>query len=81
MKLLDKRGRLTRYGLSCGYVERFETPYFFLTLLMKGSTIFVRLYNRETGGRSESDCKTVREAYKLFNQLKKQVCDGAKRLV
>lgn len=57
-KFYTKRGRLNRYALACGYVERVATPvetadFKSVTLNMEGSVIHVFVYKRETGRRSQ----------------------------
>lgn len=73
MQLLTKQGRLTRYAMACGYIEKTETPRYFITLLMDGSAIMVRTYNRETGDRGQVNCRTAREGYKAYNTLRREL--------
>lgn len=70
-QLLTKSGRLTRYALACGYIERVESPKVFITLLMDGSAILVRVYNRETRDRFQCRVGSMKEGYWLFGQTKK----------
>ena len=78
MKLLDSRGKLTRYAMACGYIERTETPQHFVTLLMDGSVIMVRTYNRETGERGQANCRTTREGYSAYNALRRKYAHDTK---
>lgn len=73
MELLNARGRLTRYGLSCGYVERTETPYHFITLMMEGSTILVQVYDRILQIKSQKVCRTVGAGYIEYNRLRREL--------
>ena len=70
-QLLTRSGRLTRYALACGYTERVESPKVFITLLMDGSAILVRVYDRETRDRFQCRVGSMREGYWLFGRLKK----------
>lgn len=73
MELLNARGRLTRYGLACGYIERTETPKHFITLLMDGSTILVKIYNRETQQHTQKVCKTAHAGYIEYNRSRREL--------
>lgn len=72
--LTDSRGKLTRYALACGYIEKTETPTHFITLMMDGSVVMVRTYNRESGERGQTNCRTMRDAYKAYNAMRKAFC-------
>ena len=69
-QLLTKQGKLTRYALACGYIEKTETPKHFITLMMDGSTIMVRAYDRETRERGQCNCRTAKEGYKMYKSLR-----------
>ena len=77
MELMNARGRLTRYGLSCGYVERTETPYHFITLMMDGSTILVKVYDRIMQTSSQKICRTVGAGYIEYNRLRRELIFNA----
>lgn len=65
MQLLTKQGKLTRYAMACGYIEKTETPTHFINLMMDGSVIMVRTYNRETGSKGQASCRTARDGYRV----------------
>lgn len=75
-KFYTKHGRLTRYALACGYVERVATPanmddFKSVTLIMEGSVIQVFVYERRTGRRSQFSTQSIAEARRVFSsQLK-----------
>lgn len=71
MQLLTKQGKLTRYAMACGYIEKTETPKHFITLMMDGSVIMVRTYNRESGERGQTNCRTARDGYRAYNVLRR----------
>lgn len=71
MKLLTARNKLTRYALACGYIERTETPKYFITLYMDGSTIMVRVYNRERKELGQNNYRTMSSAYKAYNAYRR----------
>lgn len=73
MQLLSARGRLTRYGLACGYIERTETPYHFITLMMEGSTILVKVHDRTMQTTSQKSCRTVGSGYIEYNRLRREL--------
>jgi hypothetical protein len=47
LELKDKRGRLTAYGLACGYVEKREHGAINVTLWREHSCYHVRAYDNE----------------------------------
>lgn len=69
--LLTRSGRLTRYALACGYIERVVGPKVIITLLMDGSVVLVRVYNRETRDRYQCRVGSMREGYWLFGEMKR----------
>lgn len=50
-KLVTRGGRLTNYGLSCGYMERRYSGELRITLWKEGEGFHVRGVNRLTGKR------------------------------
>ena len=71
MKLQTKSGRLTRYALSCGYVERSERDYgtidyHSVTLRMDCSVIQVLTYSR--GRASQFTARNIKEARRVFSE-------------
>lgn len=72
-RLLTKNGKLTRYAMACGYIEKTETPTHFITLMMDGNTITVRTYNRETRERGQCNCSTAKEGYRMYKALRASI--------
>lgn len=74
-KLRRKDGRLTAYGLACGYVEKFEGGGKILTLWHEGGTVYhVRLYDLDNHTRVFWEgFEKLTEARKLFDVTKKRM--------
>jgi hypothetical protein len=47
----DSRGRLTAYGLSCGYIERKKLGFISVTLWREHDVYHVRAHDHDTGQR------------------------------
>ena len=71
-KFYTRGGRLNRYALACGYIERAEsidlyTPDFHsVTLDMAGSRIRVRTYQREANAHEEFLTNHLPEARRMY---------------
>jgi hypothetical protein len=76
----NKKGQLTHYGLSCGYVERQETftPENIRTTLWKESCAYhVRTHNFDTHTRLAWEVvNTLTEARKIYAQHIRQYHKG-----
>ena len=73
MKTHTKKGRLTRYGLACGYVERVETdtksPDFrSVELGMSGSVLYIRTYERAIDTRRQLTTNRITIARLAFKR-------------
>ncbi len=72
IKLKTKAGRLTRYGLSCGYVELAERgtekDLTRVCLYMENTFIEVSAYDRATGRREYVGELDVRSARRVFSK-------------
>ncbi len=77
MELKTKSGRLTRYGLACGYIERRQSPdndtFRVVTLEMSGSVLHVNTYQRETGERRQLSTRLMSVARKVFSQERRRL--------
>ena len=71
MELKNKDGRLTRYGLACGHIERKESEYEgdnyrSVTLKMDGSVLLVNCYNRELNIRESFGTNKIKDARRVY---------------
>jgi len=70
-KFYTKQGRLNRYALACGYVERAESDYSLETyrsveLSMSGSVIHVLTYERMGPRRKQFCTNNMKQARAVF---------------
>ncbi len=72
-KFYTKRGRLNRYGLACGYIEKTETKVGSCSLYMDGSVIHVTLFNRDTNHRRQFSTHLVKEARKVYSTVRREL--------
>lgn len=70
----NKKGRLTRYALACGYIERFEEMGNSVTLWMEHGCIHVRQHSHIHNKRIFWESfENLNEARKRFDQAKKKL--------
>jgi hypothetical protein len=62
----NKRGRLTAYGLACGYIEQHSTPLGRITLWQEHGTYHVREWLNEQGRTFWHSFPTLTAARKDF---------------
>lgn len=71
-KFYTQCGRLNRYALACGYIERAESEmdgeYRSVVLEMSGSVIQVKTYIRSSGYRGQFGTNKITIARKVFAQ-------------
>lgn len=89
-QLKTKTGRLTRYALACGYIERTEyrvdtNDFAVVTLCMSGSTILVKTYTRSDSHRSEFTTQRMKIARTVYarecRRLKDSGCTATREQV
>lgn len=75
MNLLLKNGSPSRYGLACGYVDRFEKGQSRVTLWREHCCYHVRRFNGETGARLwlSYDLGELGQARAKFRELSREV--------
>lgn len=80
-KFYTKRGRLNRYALACGYIERAESDsnhmeFRSVQLCMDGSVIYVRCYRRFDADsqprREQFSTNKIGDARLVFSQKLKE---------
>lgn len=70
-KIQTKRGRITRYGLACGYVERSDADEYRVSLWSEHGVLHVRAHDFKTGVRQLWHSTTdLREARRVFDTAK-----------
>lgn len=78
--MTTQAGRLTRYALSCGDVERWthKTPVvdIHVTLWMEHGTFHVRAHSRDHGRLAWRAFRTLSEARREFDTVKRQIKNG-----
>jgi hypothetical protein len=67
MELHSATGRLTAYGLSCGYVEQHEAENIRTTLWKEHGTYHVRAHSENLGRLFWESFRTLGEATKRYN--------------
>jgi hypothetical protein len=76
----NSKGRLTRYGLACGYVEQTWINETHVSLWMEHSTLHVRAHDHSEGKRLLWDSfSTVTEARKDFDKTVRSLNKGEKK--
>lgn len=74
LKFHNKDGSLTRYALSCGYVEFVETEEIKLTLTELHNTLLVSCYNKRDQERTyNKGFIRMKDARKAYNELKRSI--------
>lgn len=72
-KFHNKDDTLTRYALSCGYIEKLENNEMYLTLSERHNTLLVSCFNKVSQERIyNKGFYLMKDARKAYNKLKKE---------
>ena len=74
MNLHTKRGKLSSYGLSCGYIERYTTKDVRIQLSKENNCYHVKASNKTHEGKWQGwqSYDTLTEARKALSKIKRE---------
>jgi hypothetical protein len=74
LRIYNKNGELARYGLVCGYVQKYKSGGQELSLWFEGNTFHVREFSHNEGKRVVGEnFDKLSEARKFYNGRKAQI--------